>query len=198
VAAWAAYQSRGSAEQANKAAETLAAIERARRHDELTPEFEITCTVHDASADSARLYVMLKPGCQELLDEVTITIQDETRSDHWKRGLPDGVSQEEAAAFVWGPFEFNTGTGDQVVSNRTTKPRPYSVVTGKNWDLLGLTHTRPGRWMDGTQDAWRKQQAGKPVRVLLTCRLGDYEPLFIQCDVPVEEKPRTRVRMIES
>lgn len=42
VAAWAAYQSRSSAQQANKAAETLAAIERDRRHGERTPRFEFT------------------------------------------------------------------------------------------------------------------------------------------------------------
>jgi hypothetical protein len=197
VAAWAAYQSRSSAQQANAAAGTLAAIERARRHDELTPEFDITCTVQDTSGDSAVLHVTLKPGKLERLDGVTVTIQDETRSDHWTRGLPDGVSQEEAAAFVWGPFQFNTGASAQVVSNRTTRPRPYSLVTGKNWDVLGLTLTRPGRWMTATsQEDWRKQQAGKPVRLLLTCRLGEYEPWLIQCDVAVTEKPRTALRTI--
>jgi hypothetical protein len=41
VAAWAAYQSRSSAQQANMAATTLAAIERDRRHAELTPRFEL-------------------------------------------------------------------------------------------------------------------------------------------------------------
>jgi hypothetical protein len=44
-------------------------------------------------------------------------ILDETGSDHWARGLPDGVTQEQAEAFVWGPLEFNTGASDQVVSN---------------------------------------------------------------------------------
>jgi hypothetical protein len=42
VAAWAARQSRSSAQQANVAAKTLAAIERDRRHAELTPRFELT------------------------------------------------------------------------------------------------------------------------------------------------------------
>jgi hypothetical protein len=41
VAAWAAYQSRSSAQQANMAATTLAVIERDRRHAELTPRFEL-------------------------------------------------------------------------------------------------------------------------------------------------------------
>jgi hypothetical protein len=41
VAAWAAYQSRSSAQQANMAATTLATIERGRRHAELTPRFEL-------------------------------------------------------------------------------------------------------------------------------------------------------------
>lgn len=135
VAAWAARQSKNSAQEANAAAAALAAIERDRRRDELTPEFEITCTARDPDVDSATLFVKLTPGRLEALDEVTITILDETGADHWAHGLPDGLTQEEAEAFVWGPWEFNTGASKQVVSNRTTVTRPYSLVTGKNWDV---------------------------------------------------------------
>jgi len=41
VAAWAAYQARSAAQEVNKAAETLAAIERDRRRIERTPRFEL-------------------------------------------------------------------------------------------------------------------------------------------------------------
>lgn len=37
--------------------------------------------------------------------------------------------------FVWGPWQFSTGASEQVASNRTTRPRAYSLTTGKNWDL---------------------------------------------------------------
>ena len=32
---------------------------------------------------------------------VTVTILDEAGQDHWTRGLPDDVMQEEAEMFVW-------------------------------------------------------------------------------------------------
>jgi hypothetical protein len=120
VAAWAAWLSRSSAAEANAAAGTLAAIERDRRHDELCPGFEITCTIRDTAVTSADLHIALKPSDLGRLDEVTVTILDERGADHWAHGLPEGVTQAEAEAFVWGPWEFNTGASEQVVSNRTT------------------------------------------------------------------------------
>ncbi len=59
VAAWAAHQSRLSAGEANAAAKALVAIEQDRRHEELTPQFEITCTVKETADDKADLWVAL-------------------------------------------------------------------------------------------------------------------------------------------
>jgi len=171
-------------------------IEQDRRHEELTPEFDVT--VKKTSDDEADLRVTLNGGGLDYLDEVVITILDEVGKDHWGHGLPDGVAQEEAQSFVWGPWEFNTGASAQVVSNRETVPQPYSRVSGKNWDLLGLTATRPGRWMTGTtRDQWRKQYRNHPVRLLITCRREGYEPWFVQRDVVVQYAPVARVRFIE-
>lgn len=75
IAAWAARQSRNAAQQAYSAAETLAAIERGRRHDELAPEFELKFA--GTGGDSANLHVTLAGGALESLDEVTVTILDE-------------------------------------------------------------------------------------------------------------------------
>jgi hypothetical protein len=162
------------------------------------PDFEITCTVRETANDSADLRVSLTGGGLEYLDEVVLTILDETGRDHWTRGLPDGVTQEQAEAFVWGPWEFNTGASTQVVSNRETVPRPYSRVSGKNWDLLSLTPTRPGCWMTGTgQDDWRKQYRDHPVRLLITCRREGYEPWFVQRDVQAEYPKVARIRTID-
>lgn len=186
VAAVAGVGSWRSSAKANLTNGGLAAIERGRRHDEVTPEFEITCTERGTSSDSADMRVSLKRGKLEGLDEVTITILDETGRDHWARGLPDGFA-EEAEAFVWGPWEFNTGASAQVISNRTTRTRPYSHVTGKNWDLLSMHRTRPGSWMTGTsQDDWRRQTADQPVRLLITCRREGYEPWLVPDEIMVE------------
>jgi hypothetical protein len=196
VAAWAARQSRSSAQEANAAAGTLAAIEWDRRHDELAPDFDITCIVRDANADSAGLHIALRPGRLERLDEVTVTILDEVGADHWAHGLPAGVTQEEAQAFVWGGWEFNTGASAQVVSNRTTRPQAYSAVTGRNWDHLPMRRTQLGQWMTGTSpEQWRNQHEGKPVRLLLTCLREGYESWTVQRDIEVarDTEPRAWV-----
>ena len=44
-------------------------------------------------------------GGTDTLDEVVITLQDESGVDHWGRGLPPGVTQEQAEAFAWGPWD---------------------------------------------------------------------------------------------
>lgn len=155
-AAAAAIGSWRASAKANNTSGGLAAIERGRRHDEVTPEFDITCRERGASGDSADMQVSLKRGKLESLDEVIIAIQDEAGRDHWRYGLPDGF-KKEAEAFVWGPWEFNTGASAQVSSNRTTRPRPYSHVTGSNWDFLSMHRTRPGSWMSGTsEEDWRR------------------------------------------
>jgi hypothetical protein len=198
IAAWAARQSRISAQQALSAATALTAIEMDRRRDELAPEFEITCTVRTRAADIADLRIVLAGGRLERLDAVTVTILDEVGKEHWACGLPDGVTQEEAEEFVWGPWEFNTGASAQVVGNRESRPRPYSRVSGKNWDLLSLQPTRPGRWMSISQEEWRKQWRGQPVRVLLTCHRDGYEPWFAQSDVKVAQGGGPSIRVLEA
>jgi hypothetical protein len=141
--------------------------------------------------------VELVGGRLERHAAVTVTIQDEAGQDDWANGLPEGVTQEEAEAFIWGPWEFNTEAKDKIVSTRQSKARPYSRMSGKNWDLLPLRATQPGRWMDRSQDEWRRRWKGQPVRLLVTCLCEGYDPWFIQRDVKVEQKPRARIRTIE-
>jgi hypothetical protein len=186
AAAVAAFGSWSAARKANESAASIAAIERDRRHDEMIPQFDITCTVRETAPDCADLHVILTGGRLERLARVTVTIQDEAGKDHWASGLPDGVTRAEAEAFVWGPWEFNTGASAQVVSNRESRPRTYSRVSGKNWDLLVMRRTRSGTWMSGTsQDEWRSRWQDQPVRLLVTCQCEGYEPWFEQRDVPV-------------
>ena len=138
----------------------------------------------------------LTGGGLERLDEVVISILDETDRDHWAHGLPDGVTQEQAEAFVWGPWEFNTGASVQVVSNRESRPRPYSRISGKNWDLLSLQATRPGQWMAGTsEEEWRKQYRDHPIRLLITSRLEGHETWFAQRDIKVDYSKVARIRV---
>lgn len=199
IAAWAARQSRNAAQQANSAAEALAAIERGRRHDELAPEFELKFT--DTGGDSANVHVTLVGGTLESLDEVTFTVLDEAGKDHWGRGLPGRLTQEDAEAFVWGPWEFNTAASVQIVSNRESRPRAYSRVSGKNWDLLPLKRTRPGYWMSTySQEQWQDDYEDQPIRLLITCRRAGYEPWTLLREVvagagPEERKQAGEIKM---
>jgi len=187
AAAIAALGSWKAARKSNDTAGLMARIEQDRWHQDLTPEFDVTFTARDTADDSADLRVTLKRSPLGRLDEVIITILDEAGKDHWTRGLPDGVTQAEAQMFVWGPWEFNTGASEQVVSNRVSRTRAYSLTTGKNWDLLPLTRTRPGRWMSPTsQDNWRKQYTDQPVRLLITCRRAGHEPWAVPYDAETE------------
>jgi len=191
VAAWAARQSHNSAVQANAAAGSLAAIERGRRHDELAPEFELKFT--ETGSNSANLRVTLIGGGMESLDAVTFTILDETDKDHWSGGLPGTLTQEQAEAFVWGPWEFNTAAAVQIVSNRESRPRSYSRVSGKNWDLLPLMRTQPGHWMSTySQQQWQEEYEDQPIRLLITCRRGGYEPWTLLQDVVAGAGPEER------
>jgi hypothetical protein len=101
-----ARQSHDAAVQANAAARLLAAIERGRQHDEVAPVFDLRFT--ETWGDTATLRVTLAGGGLERLDEVTVTILDESGKEHWSDRLPGGLTQEQAEAFVWGPWEFNT------------------------------------------------------------------------------------------
>jgi hypothetical protein len=175
VAAWAARQSRNSASEANSAAKSLAAIERDRRHDELRPDFDLK--VMEIGRDRANLMVTLAGGRIDRLDQVIVTILDEKGKDHWGGSLPTDMSQDEAQAFVWGPWEFLTTASVQIVSNRQSKPRAYSRADGKNWDLLPLVRTRPGRWMTSyTRERWQEDFEDQPIRFRITSRRNDYQP----------------------
>jgi hypothetical protein len=173
AAVWYARRSAQSAAAAAVAAGKTAEVDEQHRHDELTPDFEITCAAGiNGIDDNGELVVTLAgPDGLDRLDAVTIVILDEAGIDHWGHGLPAGLSQEDAHNFVWGPWEFNTGASAQVSDNRTTRPRPYSRADGRNWDRLSLTRTRPGHWMSMAPDRWQQEREG-PIRLQITCQRG--------------------------
>jgi hypothetical protein len=191
IAAWAARQSHDAAVQANAAAKLLASIERGRRHDEIAPVFDVKFT--ETGGDDASLRVTLAGGGLESVDEVTFTIMDEAGKEHWSARLPPRVTQEEAEAFVWGPWEFNTNASVQIATNRVSQTRAYSRVTGKNWDLLPLRRTRPGHWMSTySQQQWQGGYEDHPVRLLITCRRGGYEPWTLLQEVATGAGPEEK------
>lgn len=131
----------------------------------------------------------------DFLDEMVIRIIDEAWTNHWSNGLPDGVSQKEAEAFVWGPWEFNEDASNRVANSRTSRPRHYSRADGKNWEILELRLTRPGRWMLMSIESWQEQQKGEPIRLSIACRRKGYEPWTLHLEVQPDKGPPTTKRV---
>jgi hypothetical protein len=190
----AAFLAWRTAEKSNDTSQRMEAIERDRRHSELAPQFDVFCYTQETAHDYAFLHVALAEGGVDFLDEVIIRILDEAWTDHWSRGLPDGVSQKEAEAFVWGPWEFSTDAS-QVANNRTSRPRRYSRADGKNWDIFELRLTRPGRWMSRSIENWQERQNHEPIRLSITCRRKGYETWTLHRDVQPDTGPQTTERV---
>lgn len=174
-----------SASKSATATEGLTALERERRHSELTPVFQFSLTedVQGVQGQGELSVTLVGPTGLDYLDEVTLRILDESGKDHWAHGLPGGVTQEEADAFVWGPWKFATQAGAQIADGRTSKTRTYSRVDGKNWDRLPLRSTIAGHWMGDDTGRWRREQAGKPIRLSIECRRAPYDPWFLLYEI---------------
>jgi hypothetical protein len=78
LSAFAALVAAVAAVGAWKAAVTLAAIERHRWHDDLTPKFEVRCRVTGGDRAELRVAFVGPPGLDRL-DRMTVSIRDDIR-----------------------------------------------------------------------------------------------------------------------
>lgn len=166
VAAFGAWR---AADRSAKTADAVARIERERWHADLTPQFAIELT--ETGNGQALLNVHLDgPDALRQLDSVAITVGND---DMERTFLHPGtsVTQADIDAFVWGPFKFTHGANGTDEHGRGPEPFPLDVGRGQP---RAMQRTRPGHWMEGkTQGMWQGEYAGKPVRLVLTCRRGD-------------------------
>ncbi|WP_169317302.1 hypothetical protein [Actinacidiphila oryziradicis] len=148
----------------------MARIERERWHADLMPQFDITLT--ETGSGDARLNVHLcGPDHLRHLDAVTITVDDDD-NDHTVRQPRVGLTQADVDAQVWGPYRFLLGSDGADQQGRAVAPVPLTVGRGRPFFM---ERTEPGRWMAMNMAAWQRQNAAKPVRLILTCRRGDEE-----------------------
>lgn len=189
IGAWrAAAKSLESSRDAAAAAASLTGIEQERRHVELSPKFKVTLTEGwQGIPDNGQLEVeLVGPTGLDYLDQVTIAVLNEAWVERLGK-LPTGTTEEQAARFVWGPWEFSTGARVQIADERTSNPYRYSRVNGRNVQRLPLVRTRPGSWMTGTSpEDWRRQQPG-PMRLLITCHRAPFEPWYVLRDIRCED-----------
>lgn len=170
LSAVAAAGSWNAARRANKTAETVARIERDRRHEERRPQFQLT--LDPLGPQHLRLNVHLA-GPDELRDvEVTSIRVDDDDKDRTAL-TPGGVSREEIDNHVWGPLRFTPRVDEADRHGRAVGPFTFRVGRGRPFQM---EPTSPGRWMTGTTpEQWQEQYRGHPVRLVITCRVGDEE-----------------------
>jgi hypothetical protein len=77
-------------------------IERARHHAEQIPHFDVSAWEDGSGSIPRHAQLRIKLTGPAPLDEVTVSILDEIGQEHWARGRSDGLTAEQAAAFVWG------------------------------------------------------------------------------------------------
>lgn len=182
MAAGAAVGSLLAARQANRAAATLAMIERHRWHADLTPQFEVTCTATSGDRATLRVAFVGPPGLDRL-DQVTVSIRDDIRGR--APVIAGGPTAEQIARQVWGPYRFVRGVDGADENGRSVAA--VELLLG-DWRPFALEQTPPPPWWGGGGvDGWRKQYADQPVRLTFTCHRQDDEPWTVPREVYVNQ-----------
>jgi hypothetical protein len=163
VAAWAAHQSRASAEEANRAATSLARIEEDRRHAELCPRLRVLAGPIGPGDyhGTFRLRVVLEgPPALVQLDRLTVTIRDDFHTRGEGPLTAGGPTREQIKRQIWGSYRFTPGTGpDEARADETGRETIYAgrIPVGESL-IYQLEPNPPPPWSTGTsQDAWRQQ-----------------------------------------
>jgi hypothetical protein len=166
------------------ASQGLTAIEGERRHDQLTPELDITAKARsDPDSPWVDMTVELTgpPGLGGL-DEVTIRIRDDAPDRKPRDGSQ--LTQEQISGEVWGPYRLNPGMRDTDSAGREHGPFPLPMHEPY---ALQLEKTTAPSWSD--PGYWQRQYEGKPPRVEITCRREGREPWVIRREVRIKYPP---------
>lgn len=196
AAAYAAWQSRSSAREANNTASRLAAIEKDRRHSELCPRFRVSCEPLGPGTDKYRLNIMLcGPRALSQLDRMTFQVRD----DFFTRGqeqLLGGLKKAQVEAQIWGPYRVSPGTGSHgSVADDAGRTFALGVPlpTGETV-LLQLEATPPPPWSQMTPSDWLRQQ-GTVLRFALRGEVAGYDSWTLPCELEVDPGARTSVTL---
>jgi len=166
TAAIAAKDSADAARASANAAVEISSIERKRRHDEMTPEFEFKFRAVNPHSKSATLAIeLVSPVHLDFLDSIVVTF----RTDGMARAAVDNV---------FGPVRFEFGHDD--APNRVSSA-PKSILRGE-FVLLGVQAT--SAHSDGwTELQWAKEFHNQPVRLRIDCVKEGFEPWFVTVDI---------------
>ncbi len=157
------------AEQANETNTKTAAIEQAKRHNDLRPQFEFKF-VRSSGGQPAQLEVKLA-GPAELgrLDAVAISIRDD---DMRARPSASSSADDDIEDYIWGPYRFRPGIGGTDQAGRHLGEFSIEVGDSRRF-LLDLTVEPQGHVPPGS---WRQSQQGKRIRLTVTSTHEGLDP----------------------
>ncbi len=142
-----------SSRNSDRAATTLAEIERNRWHSELTPQFDITC-YRSADSPAATLRVTLTgPDGLDRVDSVEVTIRNNRRLV--PTPIANGPSLEDLAAVIWGPLRFVPGVNG---ADRLGRAVPAFPIDRQETVLRAMEESFPPHW-NSDPSAWRRDHA---------------------------------------
>jgi hypothetical protein len=199
IAAVAAGGSWRAAIKANAAAEAIAEIELARRHEELQPQIRIECLKQPGQTRRALLRLTFEgPPALAGLDEVELRVLDEQWKDRSGSALDWGHTREEIAQTIWGPYRFVPrvdSTKDEI--GRTAVAGPIELHGDRNWLLQSVESSFPPQWVQD-RDWWTQQYLDQPIRLQIRCSRAGYAPWTLLRDVTVTEAPPSDLGQISS
>lgn len=191
AATWAAFQSRASSAEANKAANTLASIERDRRHSELTPRLRVSCELWTVGNDKLRLRVALVgPPDLGQIDKFTVSIRD----DHFRRRderliaeTPSAKNTDEILQQVWGPYRFSPGVGtDDARADSEGRATVYNAAMPVGEELpFQLEPTRPPSYATSTSPEQWRQERGSLIRLAFEAENTGSSPWRLACEIDI-------------
>jgi hypothetical protein len=185
VAAFAAWQSRKSAKEANIAAKILASIEEARRKGELRPHFTLTTSRPSSGSDVLNLRLTLVgPPELDSIDGLTISVRD----DDYRRGetglVLGGATEQDIKQQIWGPYRFRPGTGPyeaRADEFGRSMMCAHALPVGEDLDFTLEATTSP-RWSTWTPEQWATDR-GSLIKVEIQARHQRFGPWTIRAAV---------------
>lgn len=185
--AQASRDSASSAKRSADAAENVAVIERQRHHHELTPRLSVAATCPGPGTERIRLTVGFDADNPlDRLDHLKIRVRDD---DPDRRPMvAGGPTQEQLDDTIWGPYRFVPGIDDADALGRAVPGRPLARGESR---VVSMEPSLAPEWTTtiAPTSGWRRDYAGKPIRLEITCTRDGELPWVLTYEV---EPPRPR------
>lgn len=178
--AWAARKSALAAEAANRASSEMAAIESARRHQELTPELTVRIEpLNPGDLRTFKLFLGLDgPIALRRASAITVSIRDDRpgRATEGPSFAGHQASSAQLEAQIWGPLRLTPRLvegGGQVDEFGRGISMPSGLAVGESVQLQ-LEQVQPPPWTGSDRAAaWQWWRSVVETKVRLAVELAD-------------------------